>query len=209
MALQLLACMQQVCWESGKWDGEEAGDCMELSADGYLREQDLFSLRVEDVVFSDATATGGPGVAAYFGRAHRGESCKTGREQGVVFDEPLSYEILKRRCHGKKPSAKVFRISSQLYRRWWRWATCKVLGPDNKVGPPHSARHTGPSRDLTEQYRSLETVMKRGRWKSLTAVQRYAKPHAWYACIAALPKEVLDRGNALLALRAPRPSKAV
>ena len=185
------------------------------AADGYLREQDLFGLRIEDVVFN-TTATGGPTVAAYFGRVHRGESCKTGREQGVVFDEPLSYEILERRCTScslsppiKKPSDKVFRITSTLYRRWWRWAACKVLGPDNKVGPPHSARHTGPSRDLTEQYRSLETVMKRGRWKSLTAVQRYAKPHAWYACIASLPKEVLDRGNALLALRSPRPTKAV
>ena len=52
VSLQLLACMEQCCCDSPKWDGQEAGDAMVLAADGYLREQDLFNLRVEDVVFS-------------------------------------------------------------------------------------------------------------------------------------------------------------
>ena len=209
VALQLLACMEQVCWDSDKWDGLEAGDAMVLAADGYLREQDLFSLRVEDVIFTRNSSGGLEGAALLLGRAHRGESCKTGREQGVVMDEPLSVEVLERLCSNKASSARVFRINATIYRQWWKWAARKVLGPGHKVGPPHSARHTGASRDLTEQYRSLEAVMKRGRWKSLTAVQRYAKPHAWFACMAGLPADVLARGNALMAARAPRPLKAV
>ena len=177
-----------------------------MAADGYLREQDLFQIRVEDVVFRPDDI----GVAVLLGRGHRGESCKTGRDQGVVFDEPLSREIFDRLVQGKRPSDRVFRISPMTYRKWWRWAAKRVMGDRaDLVGPPHSARHTGASRDLTESYRSLEEVMKRGRWKSLTAVHRYAKPHAWYACIANLPKPVLDRGNAILRSRAPRLPKAV
>ena len=81
-----------------------------------------------------------------------------------------------------------------------------MTGDKNFAGPPHSARHTGASRDLSEGYRSLEDVMKRGRWQALASVHRYAKPHMWFAAIAKLPPEVKEKGDQLLAMRAPRAS---
>ena len=79
-----------------------------------------------------------------------------------------------------------------------------VLGDPNAAGSPHAARHTGASRDITEGYRTLEQVMKRGRWKALNSVHRYAKSHAWYAALAAQPSGVREHGDALLRARLPR-----
>ena len=78
------------------------------------------------------------------------------------------------------------KLSPLTYSKWWRWAAKKACGDTSGAGKPHSARHTGPSRDLTEGYRTLESIMKRGRWKALSSINRYAKPHAYYACLATL-----------------------
>ena len=193
--------MQDALYRDGSAAAKEAADMMAVAVDGYLRDQDLQQLRVSDVVFSDST------VALLLGRSARGESCKTGRDQGVVLDEPFSYVVLKRRTEGRAAKSKVFAISWPEYRRWWYWAAKQVTGSSSGAGPPHSARHTGASRDLSEGYRTLEEVMKRGRWKSLNSVHRYAKPHIWYACLASLSAAEKEKGNAILATRGARPAR--
>ena len=73
----------------------------------------------------------------------------------------------------------------------------------DKVGPPHSARHTGASRDLAEGHRTFDQVQRRGRWKASASVQRYAKTHMWTTLINDLPLEVRTEGDNILASRPP------
>ena len=203
VAPQRLAVMQEELRAHGSATAAEAADAIAIAADGYLREQDLFQLRVQDVILHRGTAT------LLLGVSSRGESAKTGRDQGVVLDEPFSYEILHRRCSNLNQGDKVFpRLSALTYTKWWRWAAKQACGDSNGAGKPHSARHSGPSKDLTTGYRSLEAIMKRGRWKALTSIHRYAKPHAYYACLAKLSPEERARGDAILEGRAPRPDVA-
>jgi integrase len=200
---QTLACMIDFLRSLDDTKATEAADCIALAADGYLREQDLFQLRVLDVILTDDTAT------LLLGQGDRGESCKSGRDQGVVMDEPNSADILRRLIANKDKDELVFALTADEYRRFWKRAAKEVLGDSNAAGPPHSARHTGASRDLTEGYRTMEQVMKRGRWKALNSVHRYAKSHAWYAALASQPSGVREQGDLLLSARAPRRAYSV
>ena len=204
VAPQRLAVMQDELWRHGSPTACEAGDACLIAVDGYLREQDFLNLQVQDVAFSEGVAT------LLLGVASRGESSKTGRNQGVVLDEPLSFSRLQSRCEGKQMTDKVFpRLSAPIYSKWWRWAARKACGDPNGAGAPHSARHSGPSRDLTTGYRSLESILKRGRWKALSSVGRYAKLHSYYAYLARLGPDERLRGDRLLEQRAPRAQMAM
>ncbi len=175
-----------------------AGDMITVQLDAYLREQDLEGLRVEDCLISQGE------VALLLGRGHRGESTKSGREQGVVLDYPLACDIIRQYCSGKAPNAKVFPISIARYRVFWKEASLAVLGSAEAAGPPHTLRHSGASRDLSTNYRTFEQVKRRGRWKADDSVQRYARPHAWVRACISQPEEVRVRGKAILEGRLPR-----
>ena len=178
-----------------------------LAIDGYLREQDMLQALVEDVVFSPPGEVP-PYAALHVGVASRGESSKTGRGQGIVFDAPRSLALLRASVQGKSAQDRLFRISSDLYKRWWRAAAKGVCGAqEHLVGPAHSARHTGASRDMAEQYRDFAEIKRRGRWKTDDAVQRYAKVHVWATVQAATPPEIRARGRELLALHPRRPER--
>eukprot|EP00959_Pyramimonas_sp_CCMP1952_P269751 5639409-Pyramimonas_sp.AAC.1 len=67
---------------------------------------------------SDGTqhAVGSINVALLLGRRHRGESVKTGQEQGVVIDSGLLSHILAERVRQIEPTDKSFqRHSCQSY----------------------------------------------------------------------------------------------
>ena len=189
---ETLAVMRKWLRDQAQEDHGLAADMMEVAVDGYLREQDLRILRVGDVVDANGHVT------LLFGRSGRGESTKTGREQGVVLDTRRACEIVRDRCRDKKPSDRVFPLRSEKYRELWKAAADHVSKGRYSIGPPHSARHTGASRDAAENRRSLDEIMKRGRWKSLASVHRYAKPHTWFAAIAAQPDDVVELGRQLM-----------
>eukprot|EP00972_Heterocapsa_arctica_P030067 4432023-Heterocapsa_arctica.AAC.1 len=79
-----------------------AADMLDIALDTYLREQDMTGLKVDDVMDDlDMDVT-----ILKFGRSDRGESSKTGRNQGVRLDWPWSRRILRERCRGRKPHQK-------------------------------------------------------------------------------------------------------
>ena len=159
-------------------------------------------LTVKDVSWSRDKSK----AALNLGISTRGESSKTGRDQGVTMYDPYVLNILERRTKGRDPTDKVFPIKAPTYRKWWTWAAKKTMKADAKmVGPPHSARHTGASRDLAEGHRTFDQVHRRGRWKASASVQRYAKTHVWTTLINDLPLEVGAEGDNILASRPPRP----
>ena len=195
---ETLACMSAWLREQSQENARVAADMMDTAVDGYLREQDLVQVLGEDVI------DGEDDVGLLFGRAKRGESSKTGRGQGVVMDEPWTKEILRRRAQECGARGRIFNITADVYRQWWYKAAEAVVGSREEVGPPHTARHTGPSCDLSTKFRTLDEIMKRGRWKAINSVHRYAKPHAWLAACANQSDEVRAKGRAILAARGSR-----
>ena len=202
---ETVICMEHYLRELKKADATTAADMIATQLDCYLREQDLESLRVEDCVFDLSSGA----VALLLGRGHRGESTKSGREQGVVVDSPFVCELVRQRCKDKQLCDKVFKLTMTKYRIFWKQAALAVLGNSEAAGPPHTLRHTGASRDLATQYRSFEQVKRRGRWKADESVQRYARPHAWFRACAGQPVAVRDKGALLLAARPARPAVAM
>jgi hypothetical protein len=199
IGLETLACMEE--WLRARTDMKAhiVADIIPVQTDGYMREQDIFNMRGVDVIFDTNTCI------VQFGVASRGESAKTGRDQGIIMDEPYSVAILRRRLVNLSQQAKVFPVSHVDYLKWWRAAATAIGCPG--IGPPHSCRHTGASRDIAEHYRDIDGIMRRGRWRATASVQRYAKAHAWHAAVAAQPAEVRKRGEQLLKCRKPRSSK--
>ena len=110
--------------------------------------------------------------------------------------------------HVWRGCAEQMKNDDTTHGRGERWAARQACGDSKGAGPPHSARHSGPSRDLTTGYRSLESILKRGRWKALSSVHRYAKPHAYYACVARVGPEEATRGDSIIAGRPARPASA-
>lgn len=202
VALQALACMEDWLKSQGYPTAQVAADMVPVAIGGYLRKQDLSELRARDVVCDER------GVTLLFGRSSRGERGKTGRDQGVSLDEPYSKDIVRARLKGLAPNDRLFPVTSSQYRQWWGRAADAILGKDRQQCSPHAARHTGASCDLATGYRSFEQVQRRGRWKTPSSVQRYAKTHVWRSVGALLSDHVRERGNAILSSRAPRLRKA-
>ena len=141
----------------------------------------------------------------FFGASLRGESAKTGRNQGVRLDYPHSVERLRSRLRtASSPSDRVFPIKLEQYRKWWDWAAARAGVSES----PHSCRHTGASHDLASGYRTQQQVMRRGRWLADKSIARYAQTHKWVAAIARQNKAVRARGAAILRGRRPRARKA-
>lgn len=200
MALQALAVMEEWLRRQRNTTAHVAADCIFPAVDAYLREQDLCELECQDVVLHHDK------VILHLGRSSRGSRSKTGRDQGVILEDPYATSILRRRCEGLRPSDRVFSITPSQYRYWWRLAASSVLGKSYETSP-HAARHTGASRDLASGYRTFEQVQRRGRWKVPGSVQRYARTHVWHSVEASLPTEVRARGDAILSQRERRPSR--
>ena len=195
-AEELLACMEENLRARSTPSARIAADAIPVAVDAYLREQDLFGLQCSDVTFDMERRL----AALNLGVAARGESSKTGREQGVLVEASYPFEILLRRCQGCEADERVFPISAELYRKWWHSAS-RALSCEHLAGPPHTARHTGASRDLAEHRRSFSQVKRRGRWKTDEAIQRYARPHVWPGVRAQVPPDIMARGKKLMSQR--------
>jgi len=201
--LESFACMEDFLRQAGTAAATCAADMLPVAIDAYLREQDMTTMMVEDVIWAADKRS----CAVLLGRSRRGDSSKAGRDQGVTIDDPWCISILLRRCEGKPPHTRVFPISAATYAQLYKKAAAAVFGKSEAIGPPHSARHTGASRDLAEGYRTFEQVQRRGRWKAADSVQRYAKVHAWFECQARQPVQVREKGARILAQRPPRPPR--
>ena len=70
-------------------------------------------------------------------------------------------------------------------------------------------RHSGPSRDLAEQYRTVAQAQRRGRWESDKSLVRYGKTHIYMRAFDELPVEIKARGEKILATWGERASTPV
>ena len=140
-------------------------------------------------------------MALDFGVAKRGERSKTGVDQGVIIDSDIVAEALAAHMATLKDDEKVFKMSREHFHAAY-YASAQRLGL--RLPPPHALRHTGPSRDAYEHYRTAKEIQRRGRWEAESSVKRYSRP-SWYASILArTPTHVLTAGRRLLEQRFPR-----
>ena len=174
VGLETLALMEEYL---GRPDDQfqVAADMLPVAVDGCMREQDFLQVQVRDIVDNPAEDC----LVFLFGRTARGESSKSGRDQGVQMDDPYAHAVVRRRIKNKQPKDKVFSITESRFRQLWKGAANVVTGDHRRVGPPHSLRHTGASRNRATRFRTIEEIMQRGRWKVVASVTRYAKIHAW------------------------------
>ena len=52
---------------------------------------------------------------------------------------------------------------------------CSAAPESGKDTVPYWLRHSGPSIDISKKSRTLDSVMKKGRWRSVTTVMRYGQ----------------------------------
>ena len=107
--------------------------------DTYGREQDMEQLCGADISYHKRT------MALVFGVSSRGESVKTGHNQGVLVRRAVVADIL---LALKKDAGanKIFPITQEELRRVWHRVLRRLGLPF--AGPPHSLGHSGPSEDL-------------------------------------------------------------
>ena len=67
----------------------------------------------------------------------------------------------------------------------------QAVGAGSLAPVLHSLRHGGPSTDVAMGARSLEEVMKRGRWQSMRSVARYARGGRVGEQLSVLPAHVV------------------
>lgn len=197
-ALELWAVLEA---DMRKHDDCESADALIVGLDGYLREQDLFSLRASDV-----RVAGKDEVALQLGIAERGESAKTGRNQGVRLERQEAIDVVVSRRNDREPNAKLFNTDAKHYAKAIASAAKRL---NVEIGPPHSVRHTGPSFDAYTGYRTLPQIMRRGRWTADQSVNRYAKTHAYTAALERVPAHLFVQGTEILAGRVGRKARPV
>ena len=198
LPLELLAVVEEL-YRTKNLTAE--ADALAVGVDCYLRSQEVFNLRVEDVIVSDQ----GSEVVLKLGVASRGELTKTGAHQGVRVDYPHTKQILARLVQDRPPGEKLFATNKAKYVKAWAMASKEL---DVDLGPPHSVRHSGPSHDCACGYRSMWQVQRRGRWASEKSVMRYAKSHAWIEARSKVPKDIMQRGTVILSARDARQEAA-
>ena len=157
-----------------------------LSFDCCLREQDWSLLRTEDIHFDGVGASLALGVRA------RGETVKTGSDQGVVLRFGFVMALLQAAVDVAADGDLVFPLTPATFRKRW-WEALASLGLE-WCGPPHGLRHSGAS-DYVESGFTLEATRRRGRWRSAAAVQRYTKLHDLVRHRAQAGPDVAKRGK--------------
>ena len=153
--------------------------------DTFCREQDWAALRVENLAFD------GVDLAVVFGDRRKGEEVKTGSNQGLNVGSPTTTALVRGLADGCEPGDVVFPMSVSEYRRQWMISMMR-LGLSH-LGTPHNMRHTAAG-EFVAHGGTLESCRRRGRWSSLSSVQRYTKTYKIVEARASLTPEQLERG---------------
>ena len=166
-----------------------------LAYHAYLRPVDLFSLRVGQVIppVPGSRSARRWGLVMY--PRELGVSSKTGAyDESVVLGDIALYkelpDVLQKLVAGRhrdeflvsKPRHLALRLLVE---------GAQAVGAGSLAPVLHSLRHGGPSTDVAMGGRSLEEVMKRGRWQSMRSVARYARGGRVGEQLSVLPAHVV------------------
>lgn len=159
-----------------------------VSFDALLRVSEMAALRVEDVSppldhrrGRISSVAGGGAVPP--STAHvvlRLGVTKTGSNQWVTMTNPQVESLLLRYITGRHRNELVFNLAlpgqhfggQRQYRNAFRLC-CRGLRLDHLRFTPHSLRHGGATHALQHLDQTIETVMLRGRWQSVSSCRIY------------------------------------
>ena len=171
-----------------------------MMVDTYMRPGEAMGLLREDLL---------PPVSGISARwtlvirpEERPERTKTGEaDDCAMWDSPrLQWfsAVLAVLCEGGRDKP-VFEFTYPSYAAEFK-KTCLSLGVEGVV--PYQARHSGASLDRLHQRRTLQEVMKRGRWKvqkSLVRYEKHGRIQATALDFTASQRAHFDRAEAVLA----------
>ena len=158
-----------------------------LIFDAWLREQDWEMLRGEGCALDNTWQ-----MALRLGRRHRGDKVKTGSDQGVIIANDWVRDmisVLKSECGDEEL---LLPLAQHRFCRIW-WKTLRDLGIEN-MGPPHNRTCATQARPTSSRRVELEAARRKGRWASLSSVQRYTKAFWLVERRAALRRDLLRHG---------------
>lgn len=167
-----------------------------VSFDALLRISEMASLRVQDVsppsdprrgrpsMPSSSSSSGTGSDGGMVGSSHvllRLRITKTGRNQWVELTNSSIEKLLVHHITGRDGDELVFNLTapgccSHGGPSDYRYAfsvVCRTLGLGSIHFTPHSLRHGGATHALQHLRQSIETVMHRGRWRSMSSCQTY------------------------------------
>ena len=133
----------------------------------YLRPEELFSLRCQDVLEPASTT----GVYCHWtlllGPLETRKPTKTGVfDDCVILDHPSLQWLgshLRRLKNGREPHEIIWPFARDRYAQRFK-AVAKKAGMEKWNLVPYSLRHSGPSWDRATRHRTLQEVQRRGRW---------------------------------------------
>jgi integrase len=160
-----------------------------VAFDALLRISELTALRVRDISSPTdprrgriGSLRGRSGVeAAVSGHVLlRLAVTKTGRNQWVELTNVSVEALLLQHISGRQGDEVVFNLllshhrrdAARAYRHALR-VVCRGLGLEGHHFTPHSLRHGGATHALWHLRQSIETVMLRGRWQSMSSCRTY------------------------------------
>lgn len=158
-----LVCLLVIQMSSVGWYEEALATL--ISYDGYFRTaSELLQLRVKDFHYTNRENTN------YICRL---KHTKTGRNKLVTLTMPslgaalVSFIRVRNLCFNDL----IFNCSPYRYRQRFRMA-CDMMGWQSVRFVPHSLRHGHASDDFIAGV-PIETIMVRGRWKSIESTRNY------------------------------------
>ena len=141
---------------------------------GYLRPSDVMKLRRQDLVPPVGSLS--KHWCLVLNSEEYGDESKTG-----VSDESMIWDNVETKFLGEvfaatkeqgPPKSRIWDFDYPEMAESFK-AASEALGLTPFV--PYQLRHSGPSWDRLHSRRSQMSVMKRGRWKSLSSLARYEK----------------------------------
>jgi integrase len=158
-----LVCMLAVQMCAVGWFDEALATL--IAYDGYFRlVSELLPLRVEDFHYTNTATT------RYTCRLR---FTKTGTNKLVTLTQPELGSALVSfiRTRGLEPSDRIFNFTAARYRHRFR-VSCEMMGWKSVHFVPHSLRHGHASDDFINGV-PVESIMTRGRWKSIESTRNY------------------------------------
>ena len=164
-----------------------------LAADAYLRPGELLYLSTDDLSkpeprFSSAFHA----LALVLFPKERGRPSKTHQFDDSVLLDSKGREWINRLLldlAAGRPGLPLFDLT---YKEWLSLfqAAARLLGLADWMLSLYVLRHTGPSHDYLEKFRTLDDIQRRGRWGARSSVRRYEKSAKVTARLNKVPPEI-------------------
>lgn len=154
-----------------------------LHFDCLFRNQDMDQMHKRDVKLLKRLAS------FTLGDPERGESVKTGVDQGVLLYREWLYSMLKE-YYEARPEGKFFMRGEDYDRMYAKYGQRVGAKPKRS----YRLRHSGASHYIFYKILEEETTQRRGRWMHRKSMIPYTKLHLLVCALAEIPEDSLRRG---------------